>query len=64
MMLLITLIVTSVAGYLKLTLTEEIEAVEAGLVTLGAFLSLLFAPILLKLALLAVLLLFPKATVV
>lgn len=61
MILLITLTMTGVAGYLKLTLTEEIEAVSAGLVAcLGLFLSLFFAPIIIKLVLLGVLLLFPK----
>ena len=60
--LLITLTIASVAGYLKMTLTEEIEAVSAGLVTcLCVFLSLIFAPLLLKLILLTTLLLFPKA---
>ena len=61
MILLITLTVTGVAGYLKIKLTEEIESVFAGLVAcLGLFLSLFFAPLLIKLLLLAVLLLFPK----
>ncbi|MEL6501632.1 MAG: hypothetical protein AAFR63_01580 [Cyanobacteria bacterium J06631_6] len=62
MSLLITLTIASVAGYLKLTLTEEIEAVSAGLVAcLCTVLSLIFAPLLLKLALLVALLLLPKA---
>ena len=53
MTLLIALTLTSVAGYLKMTLTEEIEAVSAGLVAcIGLCLSLYFAPLLLKLALL------------
>ena len=65
MTLLITLTIASVAGYLKMTLTEEIEAVFAGLVAcLCLFLSLFFAPIIIKFALLAVLLFFPKATLV
>ena len=65
MTLLITLTLTSVAGYLNMTLTEEIEAVSAGLVAcIGLCLSLYFAPLLLKLALLALLLLFPKANLV
>ena len=62
MSLLITLTIASVAGYLKMTLTEEVEAVAAGLVAcLGVVLSLIFAPLLLKLILLASLLVFPKA---
>ena len=62
MSLLITLTIASVAGYLKMTLTEEIEAVSAGLVAcLCVVLSLIFAPLLLKLILLATLLFFPKA---
>lgn len=61
MALLITLTITSVAGYIKMTVNEEIEAVFAGLIAcLGLFLSLFFAPILIKLALLTVLLLLPK----
>ena len=48
-----------------MTLTEDIEAVFAGLVAcICLFLSLFFAPILIKLALVAVLLFFPKATLV
>ena len=62
MSLLITLTIASVAGYLKMTLTEEVEAVAAGLVAcLGVIFSLFFAPLLLKLILLATLLFFPKA---
>lgn len=65
MILLITLTLTGVAGYLKMTLTEEVEAVSAGLVAcLCLFLSLFFAPILIKLVLLGVLLFFPKANLV
>lgn len=61
MALLITLTITSVAGYIKMTVSEEIEALFAGLVTcIGLFLSLFFAPILIKLVLLAILLLLPK----
>ena len=61
MALLLTLTMTGVAGYLHMTVDEEIEAVSAGLVVcIGLFLSLFFAPILLKLVLLAVLLIFPK----
>jgi hypothetical protein len=61
MALLITLTLTGVAGYLNLKLTEEIEAVSAGLVAcIGLFLSLLFAPILIKLTLLVILLTLPK----
>ena len=62
MSLLITLTIASVAGYLKMTLTEEIEAVSAGLVAcLCVVLSLIFAPLLLKLILLVTLLILPKA---
>ncbi len=65
MTLLITLTLTGVAGYLKITLTEDVEAMSAGLVAcLGLFLSIFFAPILIKLALLAALLLLPKAPIV
>jgi len=65
MILLITLTLTGVAGYLKMNLTEDVEAMSAGLVAcLGLFLSLFFAPIVIKLALLAVLLLFPKTIIV
>ena len=65
MALLITLTIASVAGYLKITLNEEVGAVSAGLVAcIGLFLSLFFAPILIKLALLAVLLIFPKTSLV
>ena len=63
MTLAIALTIASIAGYFKITLTEETEAVFAGLVAcLGLFLSLFFAPILIKFAFLAVLLFFPKAT--
>lgn len=65
MILLISLILTTVAGYLKITLTEEIENVSAGLVTcLCLFLSLFFAPLFLKLFLLLVLLILPKIKLV
>ena len=65
MTLLIALTIASIAGYLKMTLAEEIEAVFAGLVAcLCLFLSLFFAPILIKLTLLAILLFFPKTTLV
>ena len=64
MTLLVTLTIASVAAYLKMTLTEEIEALFAGLVTvLCIVLSLIFAPFLLKLTVLAVLLLLSKAYV-
>ena len=57
MSLLITLTIASIAGYLRMTVTEEIEAIFAGLVAcLCIVLSLIFAPFLLKLTLLAVLL--------
>ena len=65
MALLITLTITSVAGYIKMTVSEEIEALFAGLVTcIGLFLSLFFAPIINKLVLLAIILLFPKANLI
>ena len=65
MSLLITLTITSVAGYLKMTVNEEIEAVFAGLVAcIGLFLSLFFAPILIKLVLLTVLLMLPKTKLI
>ena len=65
MNLLITLTIASVAGYIKMTVNEEIEAVFAGLVAcLCTFLSLIFAPVLLKFALLTVLLIIPKANLV
>ncbi|MDJ0592403.1 MAG: hypothetical protein QNJ72_20825 [Pleurocapsa sp. MO_226.B13] len=65
MALLITLTMTGIAGYLRMTLTEEIEAMSAGLVAcIGLFLSLFFAPILIKLALLVVLLFFPKVNLI
>ena len=57
MALIITLTITSIAGYIKMTVNEEVEAVFATLVAcLGLVLSLFFAPILIKLALLAILL--------
>lgn len=62
MILLISVILTAIAGYLKITLTEEIENVSAGLVTcICLFLSLFFAPLWLKSSLLIVLLLLPKS---
>ena len=65
MALAIALTITSIAGYLKMTVHEEIEAVFASLVAcLGLFLSLFFAPILIKLVLLTLLLLLPKAKLV
>ena len=61
MTVLITLTIASIAGYLKMTLTEEIEALFAGLVgCLGVVLSIIFAPLLLKITLLAALLLISK----
>ena len=63
--LLITLTIASVAGYLKMTVNEEIEAVFAGLVaSLCIVLSLIFAPFLLKFVLLTVLLFLPKANLI
>ncbi|MEL6495675.1 MAG: hypothetical protein AAFQ41_11220 [Cyanobacteria bacterium J06623_7] len=65
MSLLITLTIASIAGYIKMTVAEEIEAVFAGLVAcLCIVLSLIFAPLLLKLALLAILLIIPTAKLV
>jgi|GEM_PF-2996769 len=64
MALIIILTITTIAGYFKMTVNEEIEALFATLVTcLGLFLSLFFAPILLKLALLAFLLLLPSTKI-
>lgn len=61
MNLLITLTIATIAGYLKMTVNEEIEAVFAGLVAcIGLFLSLCFAPVLIKLALLVALLILPS----
>lgn len=61
MALLITLTLTGIAGYLRIKLNEEVEAVAAGLIAcLGIFLSLFFAPLLIKIALLAILLIYPK----
>ena len=61
MALLITLTITSIAGYIKITVDEEIEAVFAGLIAcIGIFLSLFFAPVAIKLTILALLVLFPK----
>ena len=64
MALIIALTITTVAGYLKMTVNEEIEALFATLVTcLGLFLSLFFAPTLIKLALLALLLILPSTRI-
>ena len=65
MALLIALTITSIAGYIKMTVEEEIEAVFAGLIAcIGIFLSLFFAPILIKLALLAILVALPKGNLI
>lgn len=65
MSLLIALTIAIVAGYLKITLTEEVEAMFAGLVAfVCAILSIIFAPLLLKLFLLAILLKLPEANLV
>lgn len=62
MLWLFTLTLTGIARYLNLKLTEEIEAMSAGLVAcIGLFLSLFFAPILVKIALLTILLTLPKS---
>ena len=62
---LIALIVTGVARYLTFKLTEEIESVSAGLVAcIGLFVSVFFAPLLFKLAILAILLIFPRVKLV
>ncbi len=56
MSLLITLTIASVAGYLKMTLAEEVEALFAGLVgCVCVVLGIIFAPWIIKLALLAAL---------
>ena len=58
MILIITLTLTAIAGYLKVKLHEEVESLSAGLVAiLCLFLSLFFAPLLIKLLLLTILLL-------
>lgn len=60
MILFITLTLTALAGYLRIRLTEEVESLSAGIVAiLGLFLSLFFAPLLIKLLLLTALLFFP-----
>lgn len=60
MILLITLTLTAVAGYLKIQLNEEIESLSAGMVAcLCLFLSLFFAPLLIKVLLLAMVILMP-----
>lgn len=65
MALPIALTITILAGYLKLIVNEEIEAVFAGLVAcISLFFSLFFAPLVLKLALLAALLVMPKSGLV
>ncbi len=57
MILIITLTLTAIAGYLKVKLHEEVESLSAGLVAiLCLFLSLFFAPLLIKLLLLTILL--------
>jgi hypothetical protein len=54
--LLIALALTAIAAYLRLKLTEEVESLAAGLVAcLGLFFSLFFAPLLIKLGLLIIL---------
>ena len=57
MILIITLTLTAIASYLKVKLHEEVESLSAGLVAiLCLFLSLFFAPLLIKLLLLTILL--------
>lgn len=64
MTLLITLTLTAVAGYLKMKLTEEVESLSAGIVAcLCLFLSLFFAPLLIKILLLAMLVLMPRKNI-
>ncbi len=61
MFLIITLTLTLIAGYLKVKLHEEIESLSAGLVAiLCLFLSLVVAPLLIKLLLLVILLIYPN----
>ena len=63
MVLFIALTLTAVAGYLKIRLTGEIESLSAGIVAcLGLFLSLFFAPLLIKFCLL-IFLVAPRASV-
>ncbi len=60
MILIITLTLTAIASYLKVKLHEEVESLSAGLVAiLCLFLSLFFAPLLIKLLLLTILLINP-----
>ncbi len=64
MTLLITLTLTAVAGYLNMKLTEEVESLSAGIVAcLCLFLSLFFAPLLIKMLLLAMLVLMPRKNI-
>ena len=57
MIVIITLTLTAIASYLKVKLREEVESLSAGLVAiLCLFLSLFFAPLLIKLLLLTILL--------
>ena len=64
MTLLITLTLTAVAGYLNMKLTEEVESLSAGIVAcLCLFLSLFFAPLLIKILLLAMLVLMPRKNI-
>ena len=61
MILIITLTLTAIASYLKIKLHEEVESLSAGLVAiLCLFLSLFFAPLLIKLLLLTILLINPS----
>ena len=64
MTLLITLTLTADAGYLNMKLTEEVESLSAGIVAcLCLFLSLFFAPLLIKMLLLTMLVLMPRKNI-
>jgi hypothetical protein len=61
MVLIITLTLTLLAGYLKVKLHEEVESLFAGLIALIClFLSLVFAPLSIKFLLLTLLLFNPS----
>ena len=58
MILIISLILTAIASYLRVKLHEEVESLSAALIAiLCLVISLFFAPLLIKLLLLAILLL-------
>lgn len=61
MALFFTLTLAIISFYLRFKLNEEIESLAASIIAcLGAFLSLIFAPLLLKLFLLIILLVNPQ----